>query len=107
MKKILAILLLLCTLTACGASAPIEGKWQAADTDGTTAFWEFKDGVATVLAGETAVISGPYTFADGVLTVTIAEWAEPAAFDCKVTNRKMTLTQEGVDDKLVFTRVEE
>lgn len=107
MKKILALLLLCCLLTACGTPASIEGRWQAADMDGTTAVWEFKDGRATVFAGDTAVISGPYTFSDGVLTVTIAEWAEPATFTCKVTAKKLTLTQEGVDDKLVFTRVEE
>lgn len=107
MKRLLIAVLAAVLLTACGAPAPIEGKWKASDAEGTTALWEFKDGTATVLAGDTAVVSGPYVFADGVLTVTFAEWAEPSSFDCKVTSKKLTLTQEGVEDQLVFVRVEE
>lgn len=108
MKKLLAVLLVVLSLTACGAPASIDGDW-ALDMEGETVIWSFSEGKITFeYNGVTAPSGGSYRYADGVLELTLdEEWAEYDSYDCTISGNKMTITQEGVEDELVFTRAED
>lgn len=108
MKKLIAILLLICTLTACGAPATIEGDW-ALDMNGETVIWTFADGKITFsYNGTTAESGGSYRYSEGTLELTLdEEWAEYDTYECDISASKMTITQDGTEDKLVFARVED
>ena len=108
MKKLLALLLVALTLTACGAPASIDGDW-ALDINGETVIWTFSEGKITFnYNGNVADSGGAYRYADGVLELTLdEEWADYDSYECVFSGNKMTVSQEDSDGKLVFTRVEE
>lgn len=108
MKKLLIALLLLGILTACGTPASVDGSW-ALDMNGETVVWTFSEGEITFsYNGETTEEGGVYEYADGILRINLKEdWSEYADYECTLRGNRMTLTQEGVEDKLVFTKVED